>query len=279
MLRTRVLTALVLLAILLPSLFFLPQWHWSLLLAAFVGVGAWEWGRLLRWAEGKCRLLGAVFFLGCTLVAWWAPESIGAAEQFHPAAPWVLAVYVLAALFWCLVIPFWLWRKWPLDRGLSGLLIGVLLLFSTWVALVQLRTLGPGVLLALFAVVWVADIAAYFAGRAFGKHKLAPSISPGKTWEGAMGAVFGVLAYGLAARFGFSVELGELPVWISVLLLITAISIVGDLYESLLKRQAGIKDSSNVLPGHGGVLDRIDSLTSTMPIIALLWLLLGLPRP
>jgi phosphatidate cytidylyltransferase len=156
---------------------------------------------------------------------------------------------------------------------LLGLLIGIVVLFPTWLALVQLRVVGPGVLLAIMATVWMADIAAYFSGKTFGKHKLAPTISPGKTWEGAIGAGIGVVFYGIALRLGFSFEPVGLPLWVLGLLAVTAISIMGDLYESMLKRQAGIKDSSNVLPGHGGVLDRIDSLTSTLPVVALLWLL------
>ena len=120
----------------------------------------------------------------------------------------------------------------------------------------------------------MADVAAYFSGRAFGKHKLAPAISPGKTWEGAIGAAVGVVVYGIALRLAFGFAPLSLPLWVLCLLGVTAISIVGDLFESMLKRQAGIKDSSNVLPGHGGVLDRIDSLTSTLPVVALLWLLL-----
>ena len=139
--------------------------------------------------------------------------------------------------------------------------------------MVQLRIPGPAILLALFAVVWMADVAAYFSGKAFGKHKLAPSISPGKTWEGAIGAVVGVIVYGLTIRLTTGYAPLALPLWVLALVLVTAVSIIGDLYESMLKRQAGIKDSSKVLPGHGGVLDRIDSLTSTMPIVALLWLI------
>jgi len=127
--------------------------------------------------------------------------------------------------------------------------------------------------LAIMAVVWLADIGAYFSGRRFGKHKLAPAISPGKTWEGAIGGGVLVLAYGLLLSSRLPAALaGNLLLLLPVLLLLTAISIVGDLFESLLKRQAGLKDSSNVLPGHGGVLDRIDSLTSTMPLVALVWL-------
>ena len=166
----------------------------------------------------------------------------------------------------------WLNKKWPVS-GFGGLLIGVIVLFPTWLAMIQLRTLGAGPLLGIFAVVWMADIAAYFSVKAFGKHKLAPSISPGKTLEGAAGAVVGVVIYGIVLRQLYSIELMSLPMWILTLIGVTVVSIVGDLYESLLKRKAGIKDSSNILPGHGGVLDRIDSLTSTLPVVALFWLL------
>lgn len=273
MLRTRVITALVMLGLLLPSLFYLSQANWALLVAAFIGIGAWEWGALLRWSEMSRRLLGVIVALGCAGISLLAPDALGAGVLPVYGTPWVIAVYVIAAVFWCLIIPFWLRTRWALGSGGAGLLTGLVVLFPTWLALVQLRIPGPGILLALFAVVWMADIAAYFSGKAFGKRKLAPNISPGKTWEGAIGAVIGVIVYGLIMRVltGFSPV--ELPLWVVVLMLVTAVSIIGDLYESMLKRQAGIKDSSNVLPGHGGVLDRIDSLTSTMPIIALLWLM------
>jgi phosphatidate cytidylyltransferase len=267
MLRTRVITAFVLLGLLLPSLFYLSQAHWALLVAAFIGVGAWEWGALLRWNEIQRRLLGCVVALACVGVALIAPDAIGATEIHEYAPAWVIAVYGIASIFWCLLIPFWLRTRWALGTGTAGLLTGLVVLFPTWLALVQLRIPGPGILLALFAVV-----AAYFSGKAFGKHKLAPNISPGKTWEGALGAVVGVIFYGLVMRFATGYAPLALPLWVLALVLVTAVSIIGDLYESMLKRQAGIKDSSNVLPGHGGVLDRIDSLTSTMPIIALLWL-------
>ena len=150
-----------------------------------------------------------------------------------------------------------------------------MVLLPTWLALVLLRHLGPWALLGIMALVWIADIAAYFTGRAFGRRKLAPQISPGKTWEGAYGAVAGVLIYGLAVYFlaGSAVILPVLLL-IPTLLVLTAVSIIGDLFESLLKRQAGIKDSSQLLPGHGGILDRIDSLTSTLPLVTLLWLVL-----
>ena len=273
MLRTRVITALALLAVVLPSLFFLPQSGWALLVALFIGVGAWEWGALLGFGRGARLLTGSALTILCAATALLFPAAIGAADEQLLAAPWVLAAHGTSAIFWCLVIPFWLRAKWKLPAGLSGLLVGLVVLFPTWLALVQLRVAGPGVLLAIMATVWIADIAAYFSGKTFGKHKLAPTISPGKTWEGAIGAVIGVVCYGLAVRLGFAFAPVGLPLWVLALLAVTAVSIIGDLYESMLKRQAGIKDSSNVLPGHGGVLDRIDSLTSTLPVVALLWLL------
>ena len=273
MLKTRIITALVLLALVVPSLFFLPQAYWALLVALFIGVAAWEWGGLLGYAQSGRLLLGAAMAALCSAVSLLAPAAIGVGAGDGMAAGWVVAAYGIAAVFWCLVIPLWLRQKWRLTHGLPGLVVGLVVLFPTWLALVQLRLAGPGALLAILAIVWMADIAAYFSGKTFGKHKLAPSISPGKTWEGAIGAGVGVVLYGIALRLGFSFAPVGLPLWIVGLLAVTAISILGDLYESMLKRQAGIKDSSNVLPGHGGVLDRIDSLTSTLPVVALLWLL------
>lgn len=273
MLKTRVITALVLVALLLPAMFYLPPAYWALVVAAFIGVGAWEWGALLGWRYTQRVILGVVTALICAVISLLAPDAIGAGASVIPAQAWVLAVYAVAAVFWCLVIPLWLKNKWSLI-GLGGLLVGAVVLIPTWLAMVQLRILGPGVLLAIFAVVWMADIAAYFSGKAFGKHKLAPSISPGKTWEGAIGAGIGVVAYGVVLRQIFAFDLLSLPLWILALLGVTVVSIMGDLYESLLKRKAGIKDSSNVLPGHGGVLDRIDSLTSTLPVVAFFWILM-----
>lgn len=276
MLKTRVITALVLMALLLPSLFYLPQGAWALLVAAFVGIAAWEWGALLGKAGSSRMVIGVATTLVCATLSWLDPNAIGAGTAYSPARPWVLVAYGIATAFWCCVIPLWLKYKWSLS-GVGGMLVGAVVLVPTWLAMVQLRTLGAGVLLSIFAVVWMADIAAYFSGKAFGKHKLAPSISPGKTWEGAIGAGVGVIVYGLVIRQIVAQDLLPLPLWIVVLVGVTAVSIVGDLYESLLKRKAGIKDSSNILPGHGGVLDRIDSLTSTLPVVALAWLMYSYP--
>ncbi|MFC5301209.1 phosphatidate cytidylyltransferase [Azospira restricta] len=274
MLRTRVITALALLAGLLPALFLLPPLAWAWLIAVLAALAGWEWGGFMRLGPPARVALGAAFFAVCGGAILSFPSALGG-DGWSPAVGWALGrwLYVPSALFWLLVLPFWLRRRWPLPGVAGGLAVGAVVLLPTCLALVQLRQLGPLALLAVMAIVWAADVAAYFAGRAFGKRKLAPNISPGKTWAGAWGAVAGVLVYGFAAA-------GLLPQALQrgaagfalILVALTALSIVGDLFESLLKRQAGIKDSSNLLPGHGGILDRIDSQTSTLPFVALLWL-------
>ncbi|HRL75665.1 MAG TPA: phosphatidate cytidylyltransferase [Candidatus Accumulibacter phosphatis] len=274
MLRTRVITAVVLLAAFLLALFYLPPLGWLLFVSAVAAVAAWEWGALMGLAGVPRIVLGVVLVAICLLLAVVEPAAVGLATGFADAA-WRLGAcfYVPAAVFWLLLAPLWLRRRWLLGRTVPALATGAVLLLPLWLALVQLRQAGPLTVLAIMAAVWLADIGAYFAGRRFGRHKLAPAISPGKTWEGAIGGGILVLAYGLLLSSRLPATLaGNLPLLLLVLLLLSAISIMGDLFESLLKRQAGLKDSSNVLPGHGGVLDRIDSLTSTLPLVALVWL-------
>ncbi len=202
------------------------------------------------------------------------PVALGLEPGFSEAA-WRLGrwIYLPAAVFWLLVVPMWMKRRWSLPKSVRGLATGLLVLLPTWLALIQLRQSGALTLLVIMVSVWLADIAAYFFGRACGRHKLAPSISPGKTWEGALGGGFAVIVYGFMLLPKLPAALaGNYLVLLLVLILLASVSVIGDLFESLLKRQAGLKDSSNILPGHGGVLDRIDSLTSTLPLVALVWL-------
>lgn len=274
MLRTRVITALALVGCLLPSLFFLPPLWWAFLMSLAGGIAAWEWGGLIRF-PGPARLaLGVASLLVLTSVSWMTAPWQAVNPPTSSGQSVSMWIYAAAVGFWTALVPLWLRYRWQLGNPAIGLLVGLVVIAPTWLALVQLRERSAIALLAVMAVVWVADIAAYFSGKAFGRHKLAPAISPGKTWEGAFGAGIGVLLYGAIVHYGFALRVDWLS-WGLALALITAVSIVGDLFESLLKRQVGMKDSSSILPGHGGVLDRIDSLTSTLPTVALLWLVLG----
>jgi phosphatidate cytidylyltransferase len=274
MLKTRIITAIFLFTAFFLALFYLPPVGWVMFATLVAALAAWEWGALMRLENSPRILFGVVLALICAAVGVLYPAALGI-ETGQPDAAWQLGrwFYLPAAVFWLLVVPLWMSRRWTLPKSVSGFLIGSLLILPTWLALVQLRQAGGLALLAIMAVVWLADIAAYIFGRTFGKHKLAPGISPGKTWEGAIGGGLAVLVYGFVLSSKLpGVLSSNYGLLLVVLILLVAISIIGDLFESLLKRQAGLKDSSNVLPGHGGVLDRIDSLTSTLPLVALVWL-------
>ncbi len=277
MLKTRILTALLLFIFFVSALFVFPHILWVAVATLVACLAAWEWGGFQRFSAAF-RIGLAFAVAGLALVfASLAPEALGLGRGFDLLSAWSLGrwFYAPAAVFWFLVVPFWLRGRWALSGQWGGVLIGLLVILPTWLALIQLRHLGPWVLLAIMALVWVADTGAYFCGRTFGRRKLAPNISPGKTWEGAIGGGLFVVLYGAAVRhFAFDLSaLNGWPVFVMALVVFAALSVIGDLFESLLKRQAALKDSSALLPGHGGVLDRIDSLTSTLPLVALAWLL------
>lgn len=275
MLKTRVLTAFVLLFVFIFALFYLPSIGWlvfATLVAAFAG---WEWGALMALGMTSRVVLGIVTACLCAAIVALFPAAFGLVNA-APEAAWYLGrwFYFPSVIFWLLIVPIWMKSHWLLPKSVVGLFVGLLVILPTWLALVQLKQTGGEVaLVSILAAVWIADISAYAFGRTFGRHKLAPRISPGKTWEGAFGGGVAVIVYGFILSPKLPPVLGENGILLfSLLFLFTAISVVGDLFESLLKRQAGLKDSSNILPGHGGVLDRIDSLTSTLPLVAVVWL-------
>ena len=274
MLKTRIITALVLFCVFLSALFYLPPEGWLVFASMIAVLASWEWGALMG-LKSKHRVLtglGMVFL--CALVSALAPEALRLKDGFADSA-WSLGrwFYLPAAAFWLLAVPLWMRSRWLLPKSILGFMVGAILILPTWLALVQLRALGPLPLIAVMATVWLADIAAYFFGRSLGRHKLAPSISPGKTWEGAIGGGFAVVVYGFVLSPHLpQIIAGNYLVLFLFLAIVAAISVIGDLFESMLKRQAGLKDSSSILPGHGGVLDRIDSLTSTLPLVSLIWL-------
>ena len=275
MLRQRILTALVLLAIVLPALFYPDPRAFNGVVLLAIAAAAWEWGRLSGWSQWLALALGAACAALCVL-AW---GLIGAA-----GAP--LWLWALGAGAWVLGGGLLLRAGvagWPRIPQAVRLLGGLLALWLAWLAVAQARGQGVNFLLSILALVWVADVGAYFAGRALGlrftRGKLAPTISPGKSWEGVWGGMLAtvVLAVGWvvldAAQPSWSPSFyshvqrnAGWPALVAVVLCLAAMSVVGDLVESLIKRSVGVKDSSHLLPGHGGVLDRIDALLPTLPL-------------
>jgi phosphatidate cytidylyltransferase len=265
MFNTRLVTALVLLASCIAALFLLPGWLWGVLLLAVLAIAAWEWAAL----GGLGNALRLVYaFL---LVSSAAAIALAIAAGIGRSGSVETVVYGASCAFWLLVVLPWLARgrkATPLLLGFAGWLV----LVPAWLALARLQA-QPAALLVLLGIVWIADTGAYLAGRTWGRHPLAPSISPAKTWEGVAGAVAGVAVY-------YAVVYYLVPEWRwwrgwSGAVLVTGVgllSVVGDLFESWVKRLAGAKDSGTLLPGHGGILDRIDSITSSMPFAALLLL-------
>lgn len=271
MLKQRIITAVLMLLVLLPALFAQAPWPFALLTLVMIAAAGWEWFRL-NGAPGIPALAGGVVVAAGSAAMWqigWIGHSPGVLWQ-------------LALLLWVLGGAWVLHRgvaAWPQAPSLLRLAGGVLLLWLAWLAIAEGRARGLNFLLSVFCLVWMADIAAYFSGRAFGRRKLAPAISPGKSWEGVWGGMAGVLALALAwiafDRQGlvdgpslYTLLLqrgGPLGLIVSCLFL-AALSVVGDLFESLVKRSAGAKDSSALLPGHGGVLDRIDALLPVCPL-------------
>jgi phosphatidate cytidylyltransferase len=270
-LATRILTAVVLIPAVLAALFLLPPLGWGIVALAIVALGGLEWARLVV-LPPTARVLFVVAIVAAGIALLLTP-----AAQFGRGWPGAIVVALcgLASLFWIFVAPPWVVHRWPTQGKLAMAVVGLVVLLGAWMAIVQLQADSAWLVLAAMAIVWIADTAAYFAGRAFGKRKLAPQVSPGKSWEGVYGAWIAVAIYALllvrfapAAGFRFEVTPVVVVLWILFVVALASISVVGDLFESLLKRHAGVKDSGNVLPGHGGVLDRTDALLAAMPIAA-----------
>ena len=279
MLKQRVITALVLLLFLLPALFYEAPEPFCLIALVLIAAAAWEWSRLTGYGQAASLLCGFVCAL-CCAVAWW----FGLPAQVEP-------------LLWTCAGAAWvLGGAWALRGGVSAwashpaavrLVLGLVALWLAWLAVVQAKVIGVNFLLSILVLVWVADIFAYFAGRSFGGRfchaKLAPGISPGKSWEGVWGGMLGVLALAFAWQWADAAWVIAVPSLYSQLavkgtgllviavVFMAAMSVVGDLFESLVKRSAGVKDSSALLPGHGGVLDRVDALLPTLPLALMLY--------
>jgi phosphatidate cytidylyltransferase len=264
MLKQRVITALILAILFLAALFLLPSSAWSVLVAVIVMQGAWEWSKLAK-MRGLAAWIYLLLMLGSFLAMWWMYSNC--LQQQKTVLQ--IIIYGSSAAFWMMLVPAWFKGGWKTQNPWLLGAVGWIVLLPTGMAMLDLRAEFPQPwwLLGVMGMVWMADISAYFAGRKFGKNKLAPTISPGKTWEGVAGAMLGVMVYvalvmvgsGMAQRYSLFL----------FAIVGVALSVVGDLFESAIKRQAGVKDSGTLLPGHGGLLDRIDALTSTLPLAAL----------
>ena len=294
MLKQRVITALILVAILLPTLVADAAWPFALLTLVFVSAAGWEWSRLNEAPGLRAVLLGAAVAGACVYMAQrfhlplWADVSGPPEPHVHEAGHALLGFLTPAGIWWGAALTWLLggalalrfgpthWRAIPewLRR-----VMGLLLLVLAWMAMVETKAQGLNHTLSVLCLVWAADIGAYFGGRTFGRRKLAPSISPGKSWEGVVAGALTVLLLaagwlwvdqhiGVDSPSLYSRLLWGLgwPGMVAALLALTGLSVVGDLFESLVKRQAGAKDSSQLLPGHGGVLDRIDALLPVLPV-------------
>jgi phosphatidate cytidylyltransferase len=268
LLKTRILTALVLIPLLVAALFYLPPGWVAVLFGVFIAAAAWEWITLsgIRPFPGRAAYVFFLLVFGGAAIYGVNAQSTLALPFFSAAALWWL--WSLADLI----------RHPVIDRGMFSALAGrlaggALVLVPPWVAAVYLLITdagSPWMLLYLFVLVWVADTAAYFAGSVFGKTRLAPHVSPGKTVEGAAGGVLGVVLLAwLCGTMAWHLESWALARWIGLAVVTALFSIAGDLTESKLKRIAGVKDSGSLIPGHGGVLDRIDALTAAMPVFVL----------
>jgi phosphatidate cytidylyltransferase len=270
-LRTRIITALVLLAFLLPALFASKPWPFAIVSLVLIAAAAWEWARLN--GVNPVAAIGPGAMLA--LAGAWAVYS-GTVGRV-PAAWWwaALVLWIVGGAFVLRGGPS-AWPRWPAPLRL---LVGLILLWIGWLAIAQARTVSINFVLSVLCIVWMADIGAYAAGRAFGKRKLAPSISPGKSWEGVYGGLVGVAVLGIVWTLwvdrtwpvdgeSLFTRLRQQFGWIGMFAgcaALAGLSVVGDLFESLVKRAAGAKDSSRLLPGHGGVLDRIDALMPVLP--------------
>lgn len=274
MLKQRIITAVLLLAVFLPTLILPSIEPFALFTLVLIAAAGWEWARLN--GCGPQRALAAGLALAVGLLAFWLSGGVERSWRELWLVVGVLWMIMAAALLYRGVDAY---ARWP---QMLRLWLGLFLIACAWLALVQARLLGLGFLLSVLLLVWVADIAAYFGGKRFGRRKLAPSVSPGKSWEGAFSGLLGVfllaLAWIWATRQGWSAPdhlyayLWHQGLWYAVpaLLGLVAMSVAGDLVESLVKRAAGVKDSSQLLPGHGGMLDRVDALLPVLPLAMML---------
>jgi len=259
MLRQRVITALVLAPLALLVILWVSHEVSAAAMALLVLAAAWEWSAFVGLTRPSLRFAYVAFIALCVAAIWAMQANRG-----------LVAAVLSVSLVWWLLALLWVTLLAGRVNSITATVAGALVLVPAWLALVQLHDRAPQLVLLLVLLVVAADVGAYFGGRRFGKHKLAPTVSPGKTWEGVAGGLVAALLMAAAGIYWFNFT--ALPFFALTALVVFA-SIVGDLTESMFKRHAGLKDSGSLLPGHGGVLDRVDSVTAAAPFF-----LIGLER-
>ena len=280
MLKTRIITAVVLLAVFIPILFFSPNIILSLVVSIIISMASWEWGRFIWGVDSRLAIYYSLFMQVLLFILIYSIQ-LSDHELAAKLSDLLMAILWISVTFWIIAVPFILSKKLTFSIKNNQLLLaiaGVIIFISDWYAFTLLRDKGLWVLLSVLMIVWTADIGAYFTGKKIGKHKLAPQLSPGKSIEGALGGMVAVCILGLIF-YSFNTSLnnffniiGHQYSWIFLIplsIFLSGMSVMGDLFESQLKRISNMKDSSGLLPGHGGVLDRLDALLPVLPIAAL----------
>lgn len=272
MLRLRVITALILAPLIIWSVLAFSHRALAIELGLVLAVAAWEWARLSGLEKNSARIAFSVLMV----MVMWAMTSL-----LHESMMWLPYILYCNLLWWLVGLVMVLQFRQSSEQlplrfdGFDivfNLIAGIFIIGGAFVALIGLHEspeYGANYILILFLLIWIADIAAYFTGKKFGKHKLAPHVSPGKTWEGVAGAALAVIAAAILIGWFLKLSLNSIFMFVLLVLVTTAFSILGDLTESLFKRRVAIKDSSQLIPGHGGLLDRIDSLMAAAPVFLL----------
>lgn len=287
MLKQRIITALVLAPAAIAAIFYLPLVYFAILFLAILAIGSWEWGPLmglnstgyrLSFVATNIALIAGIWVIVSPNEIWLNSNTI---HDFALSILWLAVAWWLISAFLMFSYPKTssFWSKYRTIRGMFGCLT----LIPTWLSFMVIRTNdyqidsyhGAQLLMLLFVMVWSADVGAYFVGKSFGKNKLMPNVSPGKTFEGFIGGIIAACILVALTAYLLSWSQEQALKALLVTILITTVSVLGDLNESMFKRQAGVKDSGSILPGHGGILDRIDSLTATAPVFALCYVLFG----
>jgi len=270
MLKQRIITALVLLPFVVGSVLFLPLNLFSIVWAVVMTIAAYEWLKLSNVKSKLPQLLGLISLNAAFILVW-----------FYPSAYFPIEWFILIA--WLIVIISFtgdpvarLQRCSGSTYSIISIAVGCAVIFPTWLAMVLLHEHNPWMVLHVFGIVWIADTGAYFSGKLFGDRKLAPAISPGKSWEGVWGALIAVTIYSMVVSYWWQYD-EQHSRWLFVLVCVFAAiaSVAGDLLESVFKRTSGVKDSGRILPGHGGVMDRLDSITAAAPVFTAGYYLAG----